>query len=97
MITVHEATLADVAGIRDVFQAAYGDDYAYPQYCDADALARLVFADGTLLLVAVDEASGRVAGTASVVFSVAPTTTWWASSDAWWCIPTFAIAGSASV
>lgn len=70
MITVREATLGDVPGIRDVFEAAYGGKYAYPQYCDAEGLARLVFADGTLLLVAVDEETKRVAGTASVVFSV---------------------------
>ena len=70
MISVREATLGDVEGIRDVFQSEYGDHYAYPQYYDTDALARMVYADGTVLLVAVDDDSGRVAGTASVVFSV---------------------------
>lgn len=70
MITVREATLNDVEGIRDVFQSEYEDHYAYPQYYDTDALSRLVYADGTLLLVAVDTDSNRVTGTASVVFSV---------------------------
>jgi len=70
MITVREATLADIEGIRDVFQAEYGAHYAYPQYYDTDALARLVYADGSVLLVAVDTRHNRVAGTASVVFSV---------------------------
>ncbi len=70
MIIVREATLADVPGIREVFQSEYGDHYAYPQYYDTDALARLVYADATVLLVAVDGDSDRVAGTASVVFSV---------------------------
>ena len=70
MITVGEATLDDVEGIREVFQSEYGDQYAYPQYYDTDVLARMIYTDGTLLLVAKDSESGRVAGTASVVFSV---------------------------
>ena len=70
MITVREATLADVEGIRDLFHSEYGDFYAHPQYYDTDALTRLVYADATALLVAVDTDSDRVAGTASVVFSV---------------------------
>jgi GNAT superfamily N-acetyltransferase len=69
MITVRAATIADVEGIRAVFESAYGSHYAYPQYYDTDALARLVYADATVLLVAVDTDSNRVAGTASVVFS----------------------------
>lgn len=70
MFTIREATLNDIEGIRDVFQSEYGSNYAYPQYYDTDTLARLVYADATVLLVAVDPESGRVAGTASVVFSV---------------------------
>lgn len=70
MITVRPATLDDVDKVREVFEAEYGDHYAYPQYYNTDALARLVYADGTLLLVAVDTDSDRIAGTASVVFSV---------------------------
>lgn len=70
MITVREATLGDVPGIRDVFLSEYGGHYAYPQYCDTDALARLVYDDGSVLFVAVDSDSKRIAGTASVVFSV---------------------------
>ena len=70
MITVREARLDDVEGIRDVFQSEYAKHYAYPQYYDTDALTRLVYTDGTVLLVAVDSESKRVAGTASVVFSV---------------------------
>lgn len=70
MITIREATLDDVAGIRDVFQSEYGQHYAYPQYYDVHALHRLVYADGSILLVAIDDATQRVAGTASVVFGV---------------------------
>ena len=70
MISVRVATLEDVHGIRDVYHAEYGDHYAYPQYYDTDALARMIYADGSVLLVAVDSESDSVAGTASVVFSV---------------------------
>lgn len=70
MITVRDATLDDVAGIRNVFQSEYGEHYAYPQYNDTDALARMVYTDGSILLVAVETETNRIAGTASVVFSV---------------------------
>ncbi|MCA9214270.1 MAG: GNAT family N-acetyltransferase, partial [Planctomycetales bacterium] len=71
MFTIRKAQLADVGGIADVFKTEYGEHYAYPQYYDTEALSRLVYASGSLLLAAIDDESGRVAGTASVVFSVA--------------------------
>ena len=71
MIEIREATLGDIAGIQEVFHEEYGDQYAYPEYFDVEALSKLVYAPGTLLLVAIDQEAGRVAGTASVVFSVA--------------------------
>jgi GNAT superfamily N-acetyltransferase len=70
MIEVREAKLEDIDGIRQVFQAEYGDDYAYPQYYDAEMLAKLIYANDTILLVAIDSDTRRVAGTASVVFSI---------------------------
>ncbi len=70
MIEVREATLEDIEPIREIFLATYGDSYAYPQYYDLQVLAKLVYADGTVLLVAVDSETKRVIGTASVVFSV---------------------------
>lgn len=71
MITLRTATLDDVAGIRDAFQAEYGEQYPYPQYYDVEELNRLVYAAGTILLVAICNETGRVAGTASVVTSIA--------------------------
>ena len=71
MITIRPATLDDVAGIRGVFQAEYGEKYPYPQYYDIEELNRLVYAAGTVLLVAIHDSTGRVAGTASVVLSIA--------------------------
>ena len=70
-ISIRKATLHDVDGIREVFEAEYGEGYPYPQYCDTEELNRLVYAGGSILLVAVDDDTGRVAGTASVVFSIA--------------------------
>jgi CRP-like cAMP-binding protein/GNAT superfamily N-acetyltransferase len=69
MITVREATLKDVPGIREVFLATYGTDYSDPRYYDEAALTRLVYSEDNLLLVAVDEAD-RVLGTASVVLEI---------------------------
>ncbi len=70
MITVREATISDVEGISAVFQAVYSDQYIHPQYYDTEALARLVYGDDSVLLVAIEDETGRVAGSASVVFSV---------------------------
>ncbi len=40
MIEVREAKFDDIDGIRHVFQAEYGDYYPYPQYYDAEMLAK---------------------------------------------------------
>ena len=71
MIEIREAELADVESIRELFTETYGEHYFYPQYYEIAALTKLVFADDTILLVAIDTRNGRVAGTASVVFSIA--------------------------
>lgn len=70
MFEVREAVADDVEQIRDVFYAAYGSDYAYPQYYDLEMLKKFVYADDTLLLVACDSDAGRIVGTASVVMHV---------------------------
>ncbi len=70
MIEIREATGEDVGQLREVFVASYGADYAYSEYYDTQELMKLVYTDGTALLVAVDSESGRVAGTASVVFGI---------------------------
>ncbi len=70
MITVREATLDDVGEVRDLFRIEYGEGGALPQSYDTDALARFVYTDGSILLVAVDSASRQVVGTASVLFGV---------------------------
>jgi len=70
MIHVREAVDTDVEQIRDIFYATYGEHYAYPQYYDLQVLKKLVFGDDTLLLVAEDEESSDLLGTASVLLHV---------------------------
>ena len=67
MIRIREATDADVQAVREIFVASYGPHYAYPQYYDCGSLRRMVYADDTVLLVAEDDDSKQVLGTASVV------------------------------
>ena len=70
MIDIRPARETDVESIRAIFLAAYGTDYAYPQYYDVEQLHRMVYADDTVLLVAEDSKDSRVVGTASVVFDI---------------------------
>src|SRR5579864_3725707 len=70
MINVREATGKDVPAIREIFLASYGTDYTDPRYYDELLLTRLVYSDDSLLLVAEDDETGRVVGTASVDFEI---------------------------
>jgi len=70
MISVREATGKDVSAIRDIFLASYGTDYTDPRYYDESLLTRLVYAEDSLLLVAEDDATGQVIGTASVELEI---------------------------
>ncbi len=69
-ISVRDAVEGDVEQIRSIFQAAYGDDYAFPHFFDATYLKKQIFSDDCLMLVAADESSGKLLGTGSVVFDV---------------------------
>ncbi len=69
-ILIREAAEGDVEQIRKIFQAAYGDDYAFPQFFDTSFLKKQIFSDDCLMLVAVDRDSGDILGTGSVVFDV---------------------------
>ena len=70
MITIREATGADVAAIRAIFLACYGTDYTDPRCYDDALLTRLVYSDNCLMLVAQDDETGAVVGTASVELEV---------------------------
>ena len=68
MIRVREAREEDVGQIREIFLAVYGDDYPHHEVYDELWLKRSVFTDDVLILVAEDMKTGRVIGTASVLF-----------------------------
>lgn len=69
-IVVREAEETDAAEIRGLFGAAYGSDYAFPEFFDDGFLKKQIFSDKCLMLVAVDKDSGHILGTGSVVFDV---------------------------
>ncbi len=70
MIFIREARGADAAGIGEIFLSCYGKDYPYPQYYDIEQLTKMIYSDEALLLVAEDDQSGRLVGTASVIIEV---------------------------
>jgi ribosomal protein S18 acetylase RimI-like enzyme len=70
MIIVRDAKGQDVPAIREIFLACYGTDYTDPRYYDESLLTRLVYSDDSLLLVAEEETTRRVVGTASVDLEV---------------------------
>lgn len=66
--TVRPAREEDVGQIRDIFIAVYQKDYPYQGFYDEQWLKRSVLSDDTLVLVAEEKETGRVVGTASVLF-----------------------------
>jgi GNAT superfamily N-acetyltransferase len=70
MIIVREATSADVSAITEIFQACYGAAYSDSRFYDPTALNKLVISDDTLMLVAEDQDTGKIMGTASVILEV---------------------------
>jgi RimJ/RimL family protein N-acetyltransferase len=70
MTAIREARDSDTTGIIEVYRAAYGDQYSDPKYYEESEIRKLIYSDDTLMLVAEDEESGRVVGTASVIFEV---------------------------
>jgi GNAT superfamily N-acetyltransferase len=70
VISIREARDSDTSGIIDIYLATYGQDYAYPQYYEDYEIKKLIFSDETLMLVAEDEETGLVVGTASVILEV---------------------------
>jgi GNAT superfamily N-acetyltransferase len=70
MITIREATVADVPAITEIFQICYGRTYSDWRFYDAAALTKLVLSDDTLVFVAADETTGKILGTGSVILEV---------------------------
>jgi GNAT superfamily N-acetyltransferase len=70
MIVARDATSADVAAITEIFQTCYGAAYSDSRFYDPSALNKLIISDDTLMLVAEDDATGKILGTASVILEV---------------------------
>ena len=67
-IVVREASESDVTAIRDIFKDVYHEDYPYHWFFDETWLKRSVFNDDIMMLVAENEDTQEILGTASVMF-----------------------------
>ena len=65
---VREANEDDARAIVDLFRSAYGPDYVHHEFYDQREIRRMIYDDEALVLVAENARSGRVVGTASVLF-----------------------------
>jgi GNAT superfamily N-acetyltransferase len=70
MMSVREATGADVPAIKEIFYACYGAGYSDWRYYDDAALTKLIISDDALVLVAEDTQTGQILGTGSVILEV---------------------------
>jgi GNAT superfamily N-acetyltransferase len=69
-VRVREAAEPDVPQIQAIFRAVYSETYPYRKYYDPIWLKRALYTDDQVILVAEDEATGEILGTASVVLDV---------------------------
>lgn len=67
MIRIRQAAEADTPQIREIFEATYGEDYAYSEFYEEPYLKKLIYSDDTVMLVAEETKMSKVVGTASVV------------------------------
>jgi ribosomal protein S18 acetylase RimI-like enzyme len=67
MIAVRDALEKDTEAICRIFDATYGGMYCYREFVQPQQLKRLIFSDDTIVLVAEDEETNEVVGTASVL------------------------------
>lgn len=68
MISIRSAEEQDILQIRETFLAVYGEEYPHQEFYDEKWLKRSLFNDHGLMLVAEDSETGKIAGTASVLF-----------------------------
>ncbi len=69
-VVIREAVEEDAAGVCDVFRAAYGKAYSYPEFYETGFVKRLILGDDALMFVALDRNSGKTLGTASVLLEI---------------------------
>lgn len=67
-VSIREALETDAPRIAELYHAVYGLGYAHARFYDEHEIKRMIFDEDTLVLVAVDDTSGRLVGSASVLF-----------------------------
>ena len=69
-ILFRDAEDRDAAAIVDLFRGAYGDGYVHPAIYDLHEVRRMIYDDASMVLVAEDEETRTVVGTAGVLFEM---------------------------
>lgn len=69
-VVVRVATEDDIAGMQRVFLDTYASDYPYKHFFEPAWLRRSIYGDDILMLVAQDEETSEILGTASIVLDV---------------------------
>ena len=69
-VRIREAIETEAAAIAELYHAVYGSGYVHPRFYDEHEIKRMVFDEETLVIVAEDTATGRLAGAASVLFTM---------------------------
>ncbi|MDH3205980.1 MAG: GNAT family N-acetyltransferase [Gemmatimonadota bacterium] len=68
-VHIREAVETEAPQIVELYRAVYGTGYVYARFYDEREITRMVFDEDTLVLIAEDTASGRVVGSAAVLFT----------------------------
>ncbi|MDH3423864.1 MAG: GNAT family N-acetyltransferase, partial [Gemmatimonadota bacterium] len=69
-IRYRDADEADAPAVTELFRTAYGEGYVHPQVYDPREVKRMIYDEDTLVLVAEHAPSGRIVGTAGVLFEM---------------------------
>lgn len=69
-LVIREAVEADAPRIIEIFRAAYGGEYLYPEFYEDLGVRKMILGDDALMLVAANVRTGEVLGTASVILEI---------------------------
>ena len=69
-IRIREAVADEAPRIAELYRDVYGMGYAHPRFYDVHEIQKMIFDDDTLVIVAEDQSTGRVVGSAAVLFSM---------------------------
>jgi RimJ/RimL family protein N-acetyltransferase len=69
-VLIREPVPAEASRIADLYRSVYGQGYVHARFYDVHEIEKMIFDDDTLVLVAEEKASGRLVGSASVLFTM---------------------------